>query len=323
VRKSAKPFFSSFSAALLFFILPAGAARAQGYPVLDVANLMQAIDTLYASYDHITQTIETVKNTYNQLQKQIEMVKNMDFDDIGETFKNMDPSSLKGILAMRGQIKDVVYYVNRNMNLINNVEDTLTKKTISFGGKNYTFGGLFGFGKGSPGTTIFDLPKNVQDYVDETASEVTAGYEGRLSYKQKEAVMRRYGLSPRNYAKVRLVEEQTSELVKKLLTAGSGEHTAALLEEAHENQKAVDDLMSAAGESMVGQQQATAHALFNIATSLTRLEDGVNRFAAYAAGRDVAEDQKKEIAAREREIRLMQKENERLKTVAPADWELY
>ncbi|MDR2786273.1 MAG: hypothetical protein LBB83_10200 [Treponema sp.] len=308
---------------VVFVLTGGGGVSAQGYPVLDVANLVQAIETLYASYDHITQAIETVKNTYQQLQKQIEMVKNMDWDNIGETFKNMDPTSLDGILAMRGQIKDVVYYVNRNMNLINNVEDTLTKKTISFGGKNYTFGGLFGFGRGSPGTTIFDLPKNVHDYVDETAGEVTAGYEGRLSYKQKEAVMRRYGLSPRNYAKVRMVEEQTSELVRKMLTTGTDEHTQALLEEAHANQKAIDDIMGAAGESMVGQQQATTTALLNIATGLTRLEDGVNRYSAYRAHRDVTEDQMKEIAAQELEIKQMQKENQRLKTVAPADWELY
>jgi uncharacterized protein YukE len=298
-------------------------SHAQGYPVLDIANLMQAITTLYATYDHITQAIETVKNTYQQLQKQIEMVKNMNWNDIGETFKNMDPSSLEGILAMRGQIEDVVYYVNRNMNLINNVEDTLTKKTVNFGGKNYTFGGLFGFGRGSPGTTIFDLPKNVQDYVEETADEVTAGYEGRLSYRQKEAVMRRYGLSARNYAKVRMVEEQTAELVTKMLTSGTDEHTQALLEEAHSNQKAIDDIMGAAGESMVAQQQATTQALLNVATGLTRLEDGVNRFSAYMAHRDIAEDQKEEITAQEREIKQMQKENNRLKTVAPADWDLY
>jgi cell division protein FtsB len=318
-----KKFLSLIFFALILFSTPCTSVHAQAAAVIDVANLIQAIETLYATYDHITQAVETVKNTYQQLQKQIEMVKNMDWDDVGETFKNMDPASLEGILAMRGQIKDLTYYVNRNMNLINNVEDTLTRKTINFGGKNYTFGGLFGFGRGSPGTTVFDLPKNIQDYVEETADEVTAGYEGRLSYQQKEAVMRRYGLSPRNYAKVRLVEEQTSELVRKLLTAGTGEHAAALLEEAHENQKAVDDLMSAAGESMVGQQQAAAHALFTIATGLTRLEGGVNRFAAYAAGRDVAEDQKREIEARERELREMRKQNEKLKTVAPADWELY
>jgi cell division protein FtsB len=312
-----------FFSLVVFVLLMPEKSHAQGYPVLDVANLMQAITTLYATYDHITQTIETVKNTYEQLQKQIEMVKNINWDDIGETFKNMDPTSLEGILAMRGQIKNVVNYVNRNINLINNVQDTLTRKTVTFGGKNYTFGGLFGFGRGSPGTTIFDLPKNMQDYVEETASEVTAGYEGRLSYKQKEAVMRRYGLSGRNYAKVRMVEEQTAELLTKMLTSGTDEHTQALLEEAHANSKAIDDIMGAAGESMVAQQQATTQALLNVATGLTRLEDGVNRFSAYMAHKDIAEEQQDEIAAQEREIKQMQKENNRLKTVAPADWELY
>jgi hypothetical protein len=317
-----KTFLSVFAALVLFTGFGAK-AHAQAAMVLDMANLIQAVETLYATYDHITQAIETVKNTYLQLQKQIDMVKNMDFDDIGETFRNMDPTSLEGLLAMRGQIKDVGYYVNRNMNLINDVEDTLTRKTVSFGGKNYTFGGLFGFGRGSPGTTIFDLPKNIQDYVDETADEVTAGYDGRLSYRQKEALMRRYGLSPRNYAKIRLVEEQTAELVSRLLVTGTEEHAAALLEEAHANQKVIDDLMSNAGESMVAQQQATTHALLNIATGITRLENGVNNFSSYMANRNISEDQKKEIEAREREITRMQKDNEALKTVAPADWELY
>jgi hypothetical protein len=251
------------------------------------------------------------------------MVKNMNFDDIGETFKNMDASSLEGILAMRGQIEDVYTYVNRNMNLVNAVEDTLTRKTVSFGGKNYTFGGLFGFGAGSPGTTIFDLPKNTLDYVDETASQVTAGYENRLSYRQKEALMSRYGLSPRNYAKLKLVEEAAQGLVNQLITSGTDEYTLAQLQEAHENQRVIDDLTRAAGESMVAQQQATTQALLTIATGLTRLEIGINGFAAYIANRDISEDQRAEVEAQQREIEAVRMQNDRRKLIAPADWELY
>ena len=107
---------------------------AQGYPVIDVANLMQTINTLYATYDEITQAIQTVQNTYQQLQKQIDMVKSMDWSNIGETFKDMDATSLEGIIGMRDQITDVTKMVNANMNLLNDVEDTLTKKTVSFGG---------------------------------------------------------------------------------------------------------------------------------------------------------------------------------------------
>ena len=150
---------------------------AQGYPVIDIANLMQAINTLYATYDQITTAIEQVQNTYQQLQKQIEMVKNMDWDKVGEKIGDMDLTSVDGILNLRHQIKDVTKLVNANMNLVNNVQDTLTKKTVSFGGKQYTFGGLFGFGAGSEGTTIFDLPKNVSDYHRARVSGLDRGDE--------------------------------------------------------------------------------------------------------------------------------------------------
>ena len=45
--------------------------------VLDIANLMNSIQQLYATYDQITTAIEQVQNTYAQLQKQAEMGKNM------------------------------------------------------------------------------------------------------------------------------------------------------------------------------------------------------------------------------------------------------
>jgi hypothetical protein len=303
----------------LWFLRPEKAS-AQVSLVLDAMNLMQAIDTLYATYDHITQTIETVKNTYEQLQRQIEMVKNIKWDAIGETFQNMDPTSLEGILTMRNQIDDVFYYVNKNMNILNAVEDTLTKKRINFGGKNYTMGGLFGFGQGSDGTTIFDLPKNMQDYIEETASDVVQGYEGRLSYAQKEAIASRHGLSPRNYAKWRLVEEQSAALIQDLLVAGSDESVVALLENAAENNKAVDVMTQAAGESMVGQQQATTQALLHIATSITRLEAGVSRFSGYVAHKNISAEQLAELKKQETEIQTLQKENQRRKYTAYSEW---
>jgi hypothetical protein len=311
---------TSFIMASVLFFVSSLPLHAQGYPVLDIANLFQAIDTLYATYDHVSQTIEMVKNTYNQLQKQIQMVKNMNWNDVAETFRNMDPTSLEGILTMRHQIDDVVYYVNRNMNLINAVEDTLTKKTINFGGKKYTFGGLFGFGQGSENTTVFDLPKNIIDYVDETAHETIKGYEGRLTYKQKEAIMRRHGLSPRNYAKIRMVEEQTNVLIKDMLTSGTNENAIALLHQAAENQKAIDAISTAAGESMVGHQQATTSALLYIATGLTRLEIGVNRLSGYMAQSHVQDQYIEELKAKQEEIQAQNIRNERIKWTEFQPW---
>jgi hypothetical protein len=297
----------------IFMTVLSGPLSAQGMAVLDVANLMQAINTLYAAYDQITATIEQVQNTYQQLQKQIDMVKNMDWDRVGDKISDMDLTSVDGILSLRHQIKDVTKLVNANMNLINNVQDTLTKKTISFGGKKYTFGGLFGFGAGSEGTTIFDLPKNVSDYVSETSDDLTAGYEGKLTYKQKEAIMRRTGLSPRNYAKIHLVEEQTNSLIKDMLTTGTNENVAALLTQAGENANAIDAMTQAAGESMVAQQQATTTALLQAAVGITRLEAGVGRLAGFMAHKEMSDRIKQETEEDLREERELLRRNEKIK----------
>lgn len=299
--------------ALLFGVRIASPVMAQGYPVLDVANLMQAINTLYATYDQITATIEQVQNTYQQLQKQIEMVAAMDWDKVGEKISDMDVTTVDGILNLRHQIKDVTKMVNANMNLVNNVQDTLTKKTITFGGKKYTFGGLFGFGKGSDETTIFDLPKNVVDYVSETANDVVAGYAGKLTYKQKEAIMRRTGLSPRNYAKIHLVEEQANTLIKDMLTSGTDENIIAILTRAGENQKSITGMMEAAGESMINQQQATTMAILELITGVTRLEAGAGRIIGFLANKEIAEQIKRETDQDMREEVELFRMNEKIK----------
>jgi hypothetical protein len=299
---------------IIFFLsAPVSPVMAQGYPVLDVANLMQAINTLYATYDQITATIEQVQNTYRQLQKQIEMVEHMDWDNVGEKIADMDVNSVEGLLNLRYQIKDVTRLVNHNMNLINRVQDTLTKKTITFGGKKYTFGGLFGFGAGSEDTTIFDLPKNVADYVSETGDDLVAGYAGKLTYRQKEAIMRRTGLSPRNYAKIHLVEEQANTLLKDMLTTGTDENIIALLTQAGENSKGIDAMMEAAGESMVAQQQATTSAILGLSVGITRLEAGVGRISGFMGQQYVAEQIKRETNEDMREEFELLRKNEKIK----------
>jgi hypothetical protein len=288
-------------------------AMAQGAPVLDVANLMQAINTLYATYDQIAATIEQVQNAYQQLQKQIEMVQKMDWDKIGEKISDMDVTSVEGVLKLRHQIKDVTRLVNHNMDLVNAVQDTLTKKTVDFDGKKYSFGGLFGFGAGSEGTTIFDLPKNVVDYVLETAGDLVAGYAGKLTYKQKEAIMRRTGLSPRNYAKIHLVEEQANTLIKDMLTSGTDENVVALLIRAGENAKGIDAMMEAAGESMIAQQQATTNAILQLNVGITRLEAGIGRIAGFMGHQLVAMALRYETQADAREEFELLRQNEKIK----------
>jgi hypothetical protein len=207
------------------------------------------------------------------------------------------------------------------MNLINSLEDTLTKKTVSFGGKKYTMGGLLGFGdSASRGTTIFDLPKNLSDYVEETAHEAMAGYEGKLTYAQKEAVMRMWGLSPRNYAKIRLVEENMNDFIRKLSMSAQGENYKMILEQVWETHNTVSAMMEAADESLNNQMQATTHAILALGTSLARMENGLNNLGGFLASREITEQQKELYEAQMREIRAVRRETSRKKWSQYEPW---
>jgi hypothetical protein len=142
---------------------------------------------------------------------------------------------------------------------------------------------------------------------------VVAGYAGKLTYRQKEAIMRRTGLSPRNYAKIHLVEEQMNTLLKDMLTTGTDENVAAILTRAGENQQGIAAMMEAAGESMVAQQQATTTAILELSTDITRLEAGVGRLAGFLAEKEISEQIKRETDEDLREERELFRKNERIK----------
>jgi hypothetical protein len=316
--------------AVTVFLGLTGPARAYGQfgipsTVLDPWNLLQAIDTLYATYDEIMQMVEQVQNTYQQLQRQIEMVRTLDFNDIAATFRDMDPSSLEGIIAMRGQLRDAGRYDNRNMNLINAVQDTLTRKSVSIGGKSYSWAGLFGIGT-KPGdrTTIFDLPLNIAGYVVEQARETAAGYTGDMSYRQRESLAGRYGLSPGNFRTIEFAREVTRDVTdsvtQQFLSLATGEGLQAALEEAHQNQKVISDLMEGAGDSMVAQQQATTHGLIGIMQGVTNLALGLNRYTGWVAGQEVQQQVREELEAEARGLRQSQWEARRRETWAFNEW---
>ena len=56
----------------------------------------------------------------------------------------------------------------------------------------------------NPGENVFGFVKNAWDYSTDTEngafSDAIKGWEGKLSYKQRQAIARKYGMSARNYA---------------------------------------------------------------------------------------------------------------------------
>ncbi|MBQ8680101.1 MAG: hypothetical protein IJ530_10105 [Treponema sp.] len=279
------------------------------YPVIDISNLMNAVTQLYAIYDEINATIEQVQNTYQQLQKQIDSVKNMNWDDLASSFDNWDESGGLGgawnnIGNFRTNLTNATNAINDNMNLINDVKHTLENKTVTCMGKKYTVAGLFGVGRYGQ-NNLMNLPRTAVDYAKETGKDIAAGYAGRLTYREKEAIMRKWGLDPENYAYVKLVEEQVSDLTSTLFSKGTDEYYTAELAQAAANNEAILALSNNAGESITGQMQATTGAILSLKQDILNLSHGVREtgamFAAESTKRALAEDVKKENDANRRE----------------------
>jgi hypothetical protein len=280
----------TFTLAALIGSAAIGSASAQAALVLDTPNLLQAIDSLYAHYDEIMQTIENVKNTYMQLEQSIKAVQGMNWDDI-----SLAMSDHNGIPDIRDPIRSVMKQVNHNMNLLNNVQDTLTKKKVSIGGRNYTIAGLVGLGE--PGTTILDLPLNAVDYTRDAFKDAAKGFDGKLTEADRTRIMERYGMSARNYYTLKQTESLIKDTVTALFSWGTDTGIDAVVKDVATNNQAIVEMMNSNTDSQTVQLQSLTTACMNISTAIGNLQAGFNRYSGYIATKDILDKQQKENEA--------------------------
>ena len=289
---------------------------ATGVSVLDIPNLMNAIQELYATYDQINSAIEQVQNTYQQLENQINSVKSMNWDDLASSFSEDKWSSeggLKGawdnIGNFRKNMTDATSVINDNMNLINDVKHTLENKTVTAMGKQYSVAGLFGIGKYGQ-NNLLGMPLDALDYAKKTGEEIAKGYAGKLTYAEKQAIMSKWGLDPENYAYVKLVEEQTNSVINDLIIRGSGEHIDAQLAKAAKNNEALLALSQNADDSITAGIQSSVATTIELKNMCGNIWGSLQKYGAAYAEKSVEEKLRKEAeqAAKAKEIERRQKQ---------------
>lgn len=272
-------------ALLLALLLGVGgtSAFAQGYPVLDVANLMESIESVYQYYQQIQNTIEQVQNTYKQIEQAAQQMASMNWDDLknlGDNFSGMGDNPFEVITGVRNSAQDITKAVNKNMNKINDFQDSLTKKSISFGGQNVSMADLCG--AGDPGDNIFGFTKNAWDYTTDTEngafSDAVKAYTGKLSYRQKQAIMRKYGMSPKNYATLELANHELSELMKSSNIIGTIDYQKQILTDAENDANALQTLAQNCPDgSIFAATQLVNSGLATTIRSLGKLEQSMAR----------------------------------------------
>jgi hypothetical protein len=258
-------FFKITAIAVSFGLFAAADASAQlpvVQNVLDIANLMQAIDTLYATYDQISNTIEQVQNTYKQIENQVKAIQNINFDDVSKLSEIKDIRSLEDFSTFRRNIKDTVSNIKYNMNLFNELKEMMSNKQINIGNATFTVASLVG--KGREGEkTIFDLPKVTANYLREQAESSIANWANKLTPDQRTAIMNKWGMSPRNYAAWQMAAKITNTAAGALFGYGK-EVYEKINEQIATRNNAIRQQLALAGQSTIGKLDTLAEALLTL-----------------------------------------------------------
>ena len=259
-------------------------AFAQGYPVLDVANLMESIESVYQYYQQIQNTIEQVQNTYKQIDQAAQQMTTMNWDDLknlGDNFSGMGDNPFEVITGVRNSAKDITKAVNKNMNKINDLQDSLNKKSISFGGMKVSVADLCGAGD-NPEENVFGFVKNAWEYSTDTEngafSDAIKGWEGKLDYRQRQAIMRKYGMSPRNYATLEYGNYQLNKLIVESGLEATEEGQEQLLVQIENDANAINMMAKNAPEgSVYAQTQMMNSSLAQLDRNLGNLHNSLNK----------------------------------------------
>jgi hypothetical protein len=284
-----------FLLALLFSFLSAPLA-AQGTPVFDFANLMQAIIQAQSMIDQINASVDQVMNSYEQIRQQVAMVKTLDPG-------NIDLSSFGGVSlpGFGDPLKSAQNLIEDNIKLLKDVEYTLSAKKMKFAGRDYTLGGLFGLGEGNGEGSIRGLSKSIVDHVRETGKSIAGDFKKKLSSEEIGAIKRRYGMSPEDFASFRMTEEVFNETLKKMFITGSGEHARAAMETVGKKTGALGSLVKNAGESVVSQVEAASAGIRSVVSGVEMVEESLNRIGSFLAQQEIAKKAKEEFEADLRE----------------------
>lgn len=259
----------------------------QGMAVLDVANLLQAIDAAYQYYQQIQNTIEQVQNTYKQIEQAAQQVAGMNWDDLknlGDNFSGLGDNPFEVVTGVHKSAQDITKAVNKNMNKINELQSSLTSKTISFGGVDVSMADLVGAGE--PGNNVFGFAQNAWDYStseDGPLAQAAKGYENKLTYAQKKAIMRKYKMSPENYAKLQLSNYQLNNLVVKGGIMSTKEAQEEMLKEIEANNNAIKAAAQKVPDgSIAGRVDVVNTGIANVSDGLGKLNDKVTQLFSFA-----------------------------------------
>lgn len=274
---------------------------AAGYPVFDMENWLSAIDRLYANYDMVKNTISQIENQYKQIQQAVERAKSIDWQNI----------RWDGDFDIRGEIKDAGKRVNRLLSQAKNIQMAITKPSINCGNAKYSIADLCGFTHPDPENGLWESRKNLLTAITDYKTYMTDNVQGAvddlvkgLNYKQKEAIMRKYGVSPRNYLLTQTAHVEVLKAANNILANINDEAKSARLGETilRNNmviQACLETTDSDGNPTMAGMQESMLYLFNNLSVGIEELRSTMYETGGMAASAAIEQDKREQVKANE------------------------
>lgn len=190
----------------------------------DPTNWISGLDRLYATYDEITNSLKQIEQNYQKMQHAIEEAKSLDWENI----------QWDGDIDFRDELSQVGSQVNKRLDIIRKAEDCFQKKVIKFGNQKFSYADLMTV-EGWKG-----LGNAFATSADNSYKNAMEAWCGKLNDKQKSKIMRKYGITPQNYYRVKARETMLKEEMTRIVGAAELELQN---EELNNNQKAINAVM--------------------------------------------------------------------------------
>jgi hypothetical protein len=154
-------------------------------PVIDVTNLIRAIENGVNMYEQLTGFYQTIKTNVERLEEQIKSFESFDLRQLSMT----DPL---------GSWRRIMTYGNRMMTYEENIESILNRKDIKIGNASYSLMDLFST---NPVKSITDMTGSAIDYV------IIDPFEKQLTPEEKAVFHQKYGMSYGHYMRYHRIGE--------------------------------------------------------------------------------------------------------------------
>jgi ABC-type phosphate transport system auxiliary subunit len=141
--------------------VPAGA---QGYPVIDVAHILESIYNGYQIYQNVQNTLQQLVYSYESMKAHLQQLKTFDYHSLNS-------------------FTDAVRFADRQLNYVRNMENRFSNMRVPVGRKSV------------PLKRIYELPEAAEEMI----SEEIDFWSREMTEAEKARAWSHYGLRPVNY----------------------------------------------------------------------------------------------------------------------------